>query len=312
MSDAPLEIGQEYPPDGEAESIETLVALHLKVQQVHPGPGYRGEHPKQHAGVWATFTVVDGIPDAQRVGLFARPGTYKALVRFSNGREFDDTKADVHGMAVKVFLTDGDGSAVQDFVTADHPVFFATDVKHLLRFFEAAVKGVPPLLMVPLFPKLIGFTRVPETSPTAMTYWSQVPYKLGTGAVKYLIAPSGGSEYEASAFEKTPDGLRDALIDQLTTRKVAATFDFSVIPQTDATAMPVENPTVNWTSAPVRVATIRIDPQTFDTPDRMSMASNLSWNPWHALPEHMPLGGINRCRRVMYPASARARNAQGV
>ena len=45
MSDAALEIGQEYPPDGEADAIEELVALHLKVQQVKPGPTYRGEHP---------------------------------------------------------------------------------------------------------------------------------------------------------------------------------------------------------------------------------------------------------------------------
>lgn len=306
-----MAIGQEYPPDGEAQSIDTLVALHLKVQQVHPGPGYRGEHPKQHAGVWATFTVTDGIPESQRVGLFAKPGTYKALIRFSNGREFDDTKADVHGMAVKVFMPDGDGPPkVQDFITADHPVFFARDVRHLLEFFEATVKGVPAVLMVPLFPKLIGFVRVPEVSPTAMTYWSQVPYKLGTGAVKYLIAPSAGAADEASAFEKTPDGLRAALVDQLTVRKIAAKFDFSVIPQTDAEKMPVENPTVDWTSTPVRIATITIDGQTFDTPDQMTLASNLSWNPWHALPEHTPLGGINRCRRVMYPASAKARGAE--
>jgi hypothetical protein len=310
VADADLQIGQEYPPDGEAESIDTLVTLHLKVQQVHPGPGYRGEHPKQHAGLWATFTVADGVPAAQRVGLFAKPGSYKALVRFSNGREFDDTKADVHGMAIKVFVPDADGpEKVQDFVTADHPVFFARDVRHLLAFFEAAVKGVPPLLMVPLFPKLIGFTRVPETSLTAMTYWSQVPYKLGAGAVKYLVAPSAGFADEASAFEKTADGLRAALIDQLMTRKIAARFDFSVVPQTDATSMPVENPTVEWNSTPVRVATITIDAQTFDTPDQMTMVSNLTWNPWHALPEHTPLGGINRCRRVMYPASARARGA---
>jgi hypothetical protein len=308
VSDVPLEIGQEYPPVNEAEAIDKLVTLHLKVQEVHPGPGYRGEHPKQHAGVWATFTVVEEVPVAQRAGLFAKPGTYKALIRFSNGREFDDTKADVHGMAIKVFIPAGDGPPlIQDFITADHPVFFASDVRHLLGFFEAAVKGVPPLLMVPIFPKLIGFTRVPETSLTAMTYWSQVPYKLGNGAVKYLVAPSNGSEFEASAFEKTPNGLRDALIDQLTTRKIAATFDFSVVPQTDAKSMPVENPTVEWTSDPVRVATITIDPQMFDTPDQMEMTSRLAWNPWHALPEHAPLGGINRCRRVMYAASAKLR-----
>jgi hypothetical protein len=40
----------------------------------------------------------------------------------------------------------------------------------------------------------------------------------------------------------------------------------------------------------------------------MAFFANLSWNPWHALPDHQPLGGINRCRRQMYPASADLRH----
>ncbi|MEK1942330.1 MAG: hypothetical protein AAAB16_18325, partial [Pseudomonas sp.] len=27
-----------------------------------------------------------------------------------------------------------------------------------------------------------------------------------------------------------------------------------------------------------------------------------SFNPWHALPEHRPLGGINRLRKAVYEA----------
>ena len=98
------------------------------------------------------------------------------------------------------------------------------------------------------------------------------------------------------------------LIDQLTTRKVGARFDLSVIPQTDADAMPVEDPTVEWTSAPVRVATIAIDPQTFDSAEQMAFFANLTWNPWHALPQHRPLGGINRARRHVYEDSAGLRH----
>lgn len=309
MSDVQLEIGQEYPPDGEADAIEKLKTLHLQVQKIKPGPTFRGEHPKQHAGVWATFTVADGIPDAQRVGLFATPGTYKALVRFSNGREFDDTKQDVHGMAIKVLVPNAGGApTMQDFITADHAVFFARDVKHLYEFLEATVKGVPALLLVPLFPKLIGFVSAASKSLTATTYWSQVPYKLGQGAVKYLITPSPGAAEQASPYTASENGLRDALIDQLTTRQVGASFDLSVIPQTNAETMPVEDPTVEWKSDPIRVATITIDPQTFDTPDQQGFFVNLSWNPWHALPDHRPLGGINRARRQIYPASSALRH----
>lgn len=32
------------------------------------------------------------------------------------------------------------------------------------------------------------------------------------------------------------------------------------------------------------------------------MVGRLSFNPWHALPEHKPLGAVNRIRRVVYTA----------
>ena len=308
-ADTTLEIGREYPPDGEAAVIEQLRALHLTVHKVQPGASQRGEHPKQHAGVWGTLTVADQIPDAMRVGLFAAPGSYKALIRFSNGHGPDDTKPEVHGMAVKVLVPEGAGPPrMQDFITADHAVFFARNVQEVFDFLAATVKGVPVEDLLPKYPKLIGFTRVPATSLTVMSYWSQTPYQFGHGAVKYYIAPSAGSAAAASPLGTSPNCLREALVDQLTTRKVAASFDLSVIPQTDANAMPVEDPTVEWTSDAVRVATITIDPQEFDTPEQTAFFANLSWTPWNALPEHRPLGGVNRARRPVYEDSAGLRH----
>ena len=45
-----------------------------------------------------------------------------------------------------------------------------------------------------------------------------------------------------------------------------------------------------------------LPPQTwsFDSPAQMALAENLSFTPWHSLPEHRPLGGINRARKVAY------------
>jgi len=309
VGDVKLEIGREYPPDGEAAAIAELRALHLMVHKVQPGPSQRGEHPKQHAGVWATLSVDAQIPDALRVGLFAAPGTYKALIRFSNGRGPDDTKPEAHGMAIKVLVPEGDGPPrMQDFILADHPVFFAQNVQHAFEFLAASVKGVPIEELLPKYPKLVGFTSVATTSLLAMTYWSQTPYKLGHGAVKYRVAPSAGSLDGVRPLGAGPDCLRDSLFDQLSVRQVGARFDLSVISQTDADAMPIEDPTVEWTSAPVRVATISIDPQTFNSAEQMAYFANLTWNPWHALPQHRPLGGINRARRLVYEDSAGLRH----
>ena len=75
--------------------------------------------------------------------------------------------------------------------------------------------------------------------------------------------------------------------------------------QTDPAAMPVEDPTVAWDEARspwVRVAEIRIPPQRFDDEDTMLDCERRAFSPWHTLPEHRPLGGINRVRRRVYQA----------
>ena len=64
--------------------------------------------------------------------------------------------------------------------------------------------------------------------------------------------------------------------------------------------MPVEDPTVEWTAPWQKVATIRIPPQSFDSPEQMAFGENLSFTPWHTLPEHRPLGGVNRARKRIY------------
>jgi hypothetical protein len=310
MAEPKLEIGKEYPPEGESAAIEQLRALHLKVHRAQPGPSLRGEHPKQHAGLWASFQVEEDIPAPMRVGLFATPRRYTALVRFSNGRGPDDRKPEVHAMAVKVLVPGGDGAVrMQDFIVADHPVFFARNVQHVLDFLVATVKGTPvPELAATAYPKLVGFSSLATKSLLAMTYWSQTPYKLGDGAVKYLVTPSEGGEDPAVPLGDSPDCLREALVEQLTFRKIGARFDFHVLPQTNAEAMPVEDPTVEWTSPPVRLATISIYPQKFHTPEQMAFFENQSWSPWNALEEHRPLGGINRARRVVYEDSSGLRH----
>jgi hypothetical protein len=284
--------------------------LHLKVHQAQPGPAHRGEHPKQHAGLWATFRVADDIPESMRVGLFATPRSYTAIVRFSNGRGQDDTKPEVHAMAIKVLVPDETGAArMQDFIVADHSVFFARNVQHVFEFLAATVKGTPIAeLAANGYPKVVGFSSVATRSLLDMTYWSQTPYQLGGGAVKYVVSPSAATAGTAVPLANSPDCLRDALAEQLTHQKTGAQFDLSVNPQTDAETMPIEDPTVEWTSAPVRLATISIYPQQCDAPERLAFVENLSWSPWNALPEHRPLGGINRARKLVYEDSSALRH----
>ena len=75
--------------------------------------------------------------------------------------------------------------------------------------------------------------------------------------------------------------------------------------------MPIEDATVTWDEARApfaRVATITIPAQRFDSEAQMALAEQISYTPWHTLPEHAPLGGVNRTRRVVYEAVSRARH----
>ena len=72
------------------------------VAMVKSGISKRGQHPKPHGVVRATFEVFDNIPTRYKVGLFAKPGRYAAVIRFSNGPQTEDREAGPQGMAIKL------------------------------------------------------------------------------------------------------------------------------------------------------------------------------------------------------------------
>ncbi len=86
-----------------------------------------------------------------------------------------------------------------------------------------------------------------------------------------------------------------------TLKKGDACMEFLIQPRT-SDKLDVEDALDEWeeSDAPLyKVATIRIPQQVFDTPEQQKVCENLSYTPWHALPEHKPLGGINRLRKVV-------------
>src|SRR4029079_15029439 len=93
-------------------------------------------------------------------------------------------------------------------------------------------------------------------------------------------------------------------------------FEFMVQLQTDPVRMPVEDPAIVWDEAlsPFqRVALIRIPKQDPTAFRDLAVGEQLSFTPWHALPEHRPLGSINRARREIYRAISQQRHElQGV
>lgn len=321
--------GRESTSPGEDEAIAQVVELSRKKfreDYANVRPMLRDQHPKAHGCVRAEFIVEADVPSELRHGIFARPRVYPAWIRFSSSsaRPQPDSKRDAHGMAIKLMgvegekiLPDESHEPTQDFVVANSPVFFCrnptdyvvlaskmTEGK-LLRFFF----GLDPRKWrLREFRNLIRATQQRVLNPLQIRYWSQTPSALGPHAVKYSAKPQVRHKDRKRASDGR-DHLKEAMARQLASGE--ALFDFMVQVQGDPRRMPIEDPTVAWseTSSPFRkVATIRIPSQDFTTKARKDFGEALSFTPWHSLPDHRPLGGINRVRAAVYQAVSALRH----
>jgi hypothetical protein len=308
-----------------AEQIAEFLAAKI---QHGPRPAVRDAHPKAHGCVLAEFRVKNDLPPALAQGVFVPGRSYPAYIRFSNGDpdpRRPDAERDARGMAVKLLSVPGDKILIdereaqtQDFIMVNHPVFFLDDPARYLALIQRMASSNPlakvgQLLALGLKGALIerAFASSKIASPLETRYWSTLPYRLGDPPHKQAIKFSARPCLPLIATipsDPAPNFLREAMIKQLEAGE--ARFDFDVQPRTSS-CMSVENSTVEWKEedAPFfKVATIAIPPQKFATPERDQFGENLSFTPWHALPQHRPLGSISRVRRVVYQTVSKLRH----
>jgi hypothetical protein len=306
-------------PDEEAslDSIIEAFASYMR-QNYRPGEYQRGGNTKTHGIVHAEFIVRDDVPSHMRRGVFAEPRSYRAWVRFSGPGP--DMPADIDDVgfvscAIKLMGVPGpklmeDEKHTQDFISVCTPTFVTPDIHsnallqvHTLRgtpvfyFFTSGFSHFLDFLMQSLWNET-------QTSPLEARYWSCVPYLLGEGqAMMYSVRPRSDkrSWIPGIPFHTSKNYLREQMLKALAEQDVE--MDFMVQVQTDPHRMPIENAGVRWPerlSPFVPVATLRIPRQTFDSPAQFAFAFNLSYTPWHCIPEHRPLGNQSRARRRMY------------
>jgi hypothetical protein len=143
-----------------------------------------------------------------------------------------------------------------------------------------------------------------QSSPLEGDYFSCVPYLLGEGqAMQYSMRSRLQTRTRVPRLPKRPPDnyLREAMIATLAEQDVE--FDILLQAQTDPFLMPIEHNGVLWPeklSPRVPAAVLRIPRQTFDSPEQLAFPSVLSFNPWHCIPEHRPLGNQSRARLRMY------------
>jgi Catalase len=305
---------------GEAALIaEMSDILRRKMERDYAkGVTRRDAHPKALGVLRGSFTVEPNLPAELKVGLFKQAQSYDCWVRVSNasGTPQADSVKDFRGFAIK--LMDGaknEKPLGQDFVLMNFPtmplgtvalfrdaVYYSIEVSPLLLLAKLLIIGKLSVL------KALKSGRSTPTSPLDIRYWSTTPYLFGEGrAVKYSLLPTSAHR---SALPSTlsDNYLSEAMQAHLSDHE--ASFDFCV--QLRKGDMPIEDAGREWreTESPfVKVATLRFEPQAFKgVNERTELAEILSFSPVHALPEHAPLGGINRARVAIYKALSKFRH----
>lgn len=315
----------ESPPPDEQLAIDRLIVdLRGKLSRDYAsGKTLRDGHPKMHGLLEAVFRVEPDLPPQLAIGVFAQPKEYRAWVRLSNesGSVEHDRRPDVRGLAIKLMGVDGlkllDGqehSPTHDFILTTREGFVTRDAAEFSQLIHALVQGPAALAGFMLTHPRAAFAllraRQRHTDLLAARYFSGVPYLLGASAVKYSLLPAASAP-STEPGTRHHDFLREALKARLA--RQSARFDFAVQIHPQPSPRDIEDSRVPWQQAQMpfhKVATLEIPEQDFDTPERQEFGENLSFNPWRCLPEHRPLGGVNRARRQVYPALSATRHGR--
>lgn len=321
---------EEQIPADEAALTQGIIEDAIRVVEQHRDNTrvLRDAHAKAHGCLRAEVTVLPDLDSSLRHGVLSEPGrTWQAWMRLSNGNAYPqfDRARDARGMAIKLLDVPGDKlmsnashATEQDFVMFNHPAFFVRDVAEYQSNFAAQADGKKALAFFPgwdprrweirhLIIALKTLAPAPQ-SPVATTYNSIAPFKLGPHNIKYRVipAPENCPSYALTApNEDLPNFLRNMLYRQLSLDRVPACFALQIQRQNASYYMPIEDPSVEWNesiSPFATVAHIRLPAQDFDSNEQNLFCDNLSFSPWHALPEHRPIGGINRLRKAVYEA----------
>ncbi len=331
-------------PADEADDIRrALQALELILARSQAKSGqFRADvHVKTHGYVQAEFRVLPNLPDKLAQGLFERDGIFSAVVRFSNSssQAQPDAVPDGRGMAIKVLGVEGDMTLAdemrgqtQDFVMINHPVFFARNVKDYLRLEQVLVQANDSSLATlqgaltggdwnPLhwhWREALTVARIVgqlPAHPASNTYFSMAPIRFGKYVAKYRAQPAGDrldSYFDlVKQLGTKADAMRLALEETLRTQEIL--FEFQVQLRTSEQSMPIEDASVEWpeSESPYRtVAHLLLPRQEIGLLCQQDAYRNLSFNVWHALAAHRPLGGINRVRRPAYTLSSAWRRRQ--
>ena len=326
------------------ELLNNMLVIQAKFAAEQHRPLARGTHAKGTC-VGGRFEVFDvrkaaetpALADRLAKGIYARPATYPASVRFANGEShiYPDSARDVRALSFSVDLKAGGESqataARQDYTMNNATVFPLNDAHEFAVATRVALASSPAsgIWSLSLRDKF-GFLRTatlarlqqqPGRRPYQQTrYWSTVPYRHGpTEVIKYSALPCNANK--AQALGAGDNAIQDELIRNVNEDQPASCFDFALqLLEVDkltryATRRTadfwIENASVEWKQAEApfyTVGRLTLLPKSVLTADACD-AQHIDVT-GNSTPDSAPLGSINRARSAAEAASRRARAVQ--
>ena len=332
------------PPD-EAEIQDGLTEQMLAIQRkthADTGHAHRAVHAKAHGYLKARFEVLPDLDPMLAQGLYAQPGSYDAVLRFSTtpGDVLHDNISTPRGAALKILNVPGarlpgsEGDTSQNYVLGNSPSFQiatatgflkqlkpmtattgrAEPVKHVVSVLSRNTNAA--LGMVGL--KSSTLSTLAGQAPTHLlgdSFFSQAAILHGDYYAKVAISPVSSEMIALSqsplALSGHPNAIRDAVRDYFS--RWPAMWELRVQLGTNIGSMPIEDAAATWSESESPYRPIaRITAAVQDTwPDsfRDYVEDHLGFDPWIGLAAHRPLGSVMRARRPAY-AAARAYRAR--
>jgi hypothetical protein len=263
----------------EATTTHGLVAIMRYIAEktfADGGHPIRPVHAKSH-GILEGYLEVDaGLPADLAQGLFAKPGRYPLVMRYSTipGDILDDSVSVPRGLAIKVIGVEGErleGSerdVTQDFVFNNGPAFGSSTPKKfrsrvrllalttdrfewLKKILSAAMRQLQRIIVAltgrasPIVATLGGH---PLTHILGDTFYSQAALRFGDFIAKMAVAPISP---ELASLRQAPldvsgrpNGFREAVVAFF--KKNGGTWEIRAQLCTDLALMPIEDASAVW------------------------------------------------------------------
>ena len=333
----------EVPQPDEAETIAELSAIHISSMRRatdDPHDIQRAQHSKSHGLLIGRLEVLDDLDETLAQGVFSHPDVYDTVVRLSTvpGEILPDAFGTPRGFAIKLIGVEGErlpgseGAVTQDFIMVNMPAFGAPSLKAMvppmkglaaisgrmeeIRMATAAVARVTEAFIEGAGSSVPGLRAIggePPRHPLGETYFSQVPILYGPYMAKLSLAPRSANLTKLSGKRIDTDSDKVALRKLMNAHfeMQGGEWDLRVQLCTDLETMPVEDSTHPWPEeeSPWQTAArLTIEPQTAWSEERAQVIDDgMSFNPWHGVAVHRPLGWVQRARKHVYEASVRTR-----